>query len=100
LPVADITVEMHRPSQREMKSAGLRLTDMQQQIADQSRNESSELDEDCGNLLRAAVAELGLDVEVQGRIIAVARTIANLDRREWIKASYLCEAINYRMLRR
>jgi magnesium chelatase family protein len=83
-----------------MKCAGMALADMQQQIADQSRNESSDLDEDCSNLLRAAIAELGLDVEVQQRIVAVARTVANLDRSEWIKPSHICEAINYRMLRR
>lgn len=100
LPVADITIEMHRPTEREMKSAGTALADMQRQIADKSRYESIELDEDCGNLLKAAVAELALDVEVQNRIIAVARTIANLDQSERIKPSHLCEAINYRMLRR
>jgi predicted ATPase with chaperone activity len=33
-------------------------------------------------------------------VVAVARTIANLDRSEWIKPSHICEAINYRMLRR
>jgi predicted ATPase with chaperone activity len=98
LPVADITVEMHHPSQREIKSAGTALSDMQRQIADQSCYDSVELDEDCGNLLRAAVAELALDVEVQQRIVAVGRTIANLDRSERIKSSHLCEAINYRML--
>jgi len=98
LPDVDITIEMQRPSQRELKSAGMSLADMQHQIAEKSRYESSELDEDSGNLLRAAVAEFALDVEVQQRSVAVARTIANLDRSERIKSSHLCEAINYRML--
>ena len=50
------------------------------------------------NLLKASVAELCLGTDVQQRIIAIARTIANLDRSERIKASHLCEAINYRAL--
>jgi predicted ATPase with chaperone activity len=100
LPDVDITLDLQRPSQRELKFAGMSLVDMQQQIAEKSRYESSELDEDSGNLLRAAVAEFALDVEVQQRIVAVARTVANLDRSEWIKPSHLCEAINYRMLMR
>ena len=31
--------------------------------------------------------------------MAVARTIADLDRAEQIMASHICEAINYRMMR-
>jgi predicted ATPase with chaperone activity len=98
LPVADITIEMHRPTHRELQSSGTTLADMRRQIGDKSGNESSELDEDSRNLLKASVAELGLDADVQQRIMAVARTIANLDRSERIKASHLCESINYRVL--
>jgi magnesium chelatase family protein len=100
LPVADITVEMYRPTQREMESSGTTLADMSRQIANKSRYDSNELDENCRNLLKASIAELGLDTDAQNRIVAVARTIANLDRAEQIMASHICEAINYRMIGR
>ena len=100
LPVADITVEMYRPTKREMDSPGTTLADMRRQIENKSRYDSNELDENCRNLLKASIAELGLDLEAQPRIMAVARTIANLDRAEQIMACHVCEAINYRMMRR
>ena len=53
--------------------------------------------DDSRNLLRAAVSEYALDADVRNRIIAVARTIANLDHSERIEARHLCEAINYRV---
>ena len=73
---------------------------MKQQIEAKTAYESLELDEDSRNLLKAATAELALDVDARNRILAVARTIANLDRNERIEARHLCEAINYRMFRR
>ena len=59
LPVADMTVEMYRPTQRDMKSPGTTLADMHRQIANKSRYASNELDENCHNLLKASIAELG-----------------------------------------
>jgi magnesium chelatase family protein len=100
LPIADINVEVCPPALREMKSPGTTLAEMRQQIAGKSAYESLELDEDSRNLLKAATAELALDADARSRILAVARTIANLDRGERIEARHLCEAINYRMLNR
>jgi len=58
-----------------------------------------ELDEASRSLFSTAVREVGLDPDQQRRAIAVARTIANLDRQEQIGVSHLMEAINYRALR-
>ena len=44
--------------------------------------------------------ELGLSARAHDKILRVARTIADLDRRDRIEASDLTEAINYRMLDR
>ncbi len=99
LPGADITVEMMRPLERETKTPGTSLADMKKQIEAKADYQGLDLDKIGGNLLRAAVRELGLDPDVQRRIIAVARTIANLDGRKRIEPSHLCEAINYRMMR-
>ena len=99
LPTADITVEMVRPLEREMRTSGTTLADMKEQIEAMSDYQGLDLDRISGNLLRAAAKELGLDPNVQQRIILVARTIANLDQRRTIEPSHISEVINYRMLR-
>lgn len=95
-PVADITVEMVRPPEREMRSAGTTLAEMRKQIEAKTDHSALDLDDVTSGLLRTAVVELGVDPDVRRRIIAVARTIANLDWRERIEAPHLMEAINYR----
>jgi predicted ATPase with chaperone activity len=100
LPVADISIEVVSPAEREMRSPGTTLAEMRQQVEAKSDYQSLELGEDSRNLLKAAVAELALDADARNRILAVSRTIANLDRNERIEARHVCEAINYRMLGR
>ena len=80
-----------------MRTPGTTLAEMRRQVQAKSDFQSLELDEESRNLLKAAVAELGLDTDVRNRIVTVARTIANLDRCERIESRHLCEAINYRM---
>ena len=99
-PVADINVEMVSPTEREMRTAGTAMAEMRRQIEAKSDFESLELDENSRTLLKAAVVELALDADTRNRILAVARTIANLDRNERIESRHVCEAINYRMLGR
>ena len=99
LPFADIHIEVPRPTQREMSRPGTKLAAMTALIADRSGYTSLALDEHATNLLNASIAQLGLDLPARERIIAVARTIANLDRRERITPVHLSEAINYRMFR-
>ncbi|MDY0170387.1 MAG: hypothetical protein RBS80_27835 [Thermoguttaceae bacterium] len=72
---------------------------MRKQIEAKADYQSLDLDTIGGNLLKAAVAELGIDAAVRQRVLLVARTIANLDGREQIEPSHLCEAINYRGVR-
>ncbi len=99
LPVVDICIEVVCPPEREMRSntPGPTLAEMKHQIEIKTAYESLELNDDSRNLLRAAVSEYALDADVRTRVIAVARTIANLDRSERIEARHLCEAINYRV---
>ena len=51
-------------------------------------------------LLRAAVADLGLSARAHDKVLRVARTIADLDGAESIDCSHVSEAINYRLLDR
>lgn len=58
------------------------------------------LDDEGGNLLRAAMTELGLSARAHDKVLRVARTIADLERAPEISAVHINEAINYRMLDR
>jgi magnesium chelatase family protein len=58
------------------------------------------LDDECRNLLRASMDELGLSARAHDKILRVTRTIADLDQSETIQPRHLNEAINYRMLDR
>jgi magnesium chelatase family protein len=97
-PIADITVQVGRPSGREWAIQGTSLAQMKDYIAKMKHFKSLDLDEDSANLLKAATAELGLDPAAHERIIRVVRTIANLDQSKRIGPMHVSEAINYRML--
>jgi magnesium chelatase family protein len=58
------------------------------------------LDDECMNLLRVSVNELGLSARAHDKILRVARTIADLDTSDEIHVSHIQEAVNYRMLDR
>ena len=58
------------------------------------------LDETCRGLLRASMTELGLSARAHDKILRLARTIADLDSSDTIRAPHLNEAINYRILDR
>jgi magnesium chelatase family protein len=51
-------------------------------------------------LLRAAVADLGLSARAHDKVLRVGRTIADLDAADMIACAHVCEAINYRLLDR
>jgi len=58
------------------------------------------LDQDCVDLLEAAVDKLGLSARAYKRILKIARTIADLEQSAAIGAIHIGEAIQYRALDR
>jgi magnesium chelatase family protein len=58
------------------------------------------LDQASLDLLKTNMNELGLSARAHDKILRVARTIADLDESETIRAAHISEAINYRMLDR
>ena len=58
------------------------------------------LDDECMELLRASVNELGLSARAHDKVLRASRTIADLDQSEEIRPAHVQEAVNYRMLDR
>ena len=63
-------------------------------------NKFCRLDEKCRDILRNAFDRLGMSARAHGRILKVARTIADMDRSDDIRPIHLAEAIQYRRLDR
>lgn len=56
------------------------------------------IDYESKKILELAFSKLGLSARAYGRILKVARTIADLDKKENIKKEHVIEAISYRSL--
>ena len=58
------------------------------------------LDDEGSGLLEQAMSELNLSARAHGRILKIARTLADLDGEGDIKTDHVLEAIQYRTLDR
>jgi magnesium chelatase family protein len=120
----DMHIEVPSVAFRELsgESSGTTSSDMRQQVAAARKRQQErfhdtrarynadmshrltrkfcKLDDECRNLLKGSMTELGLSARAHDKILRVARTIADLDGAEDILAAHLNEAINYRMLDR
>jgi magnesium chelatase family protein len=58
------------------------------------------LDQECKDLLKMAIDELGFSARAHDKILKISRTIADLESSDLIKAEHISEAISYRSLDR
>lgn len=70
------------------------------QMTERLLNEFAKLDAQSLDMLRMAMDRLKLSARAYGRILKVARTIADLDQSENIQLSHIAEAVGYRNLDR
>lgn len=70
------------------------------QLTPKMLNKYCSLGKEEKNLIEQAFNTLGLSARAHGRILKVARTIADLDSKENINVSHIAEAIQYRSLDR
>ena len=100
VPVADITVELCNPPECEMNGRllGTSTANVIQQVKQSVEHASLALDRESQLILKASVAELGINASERATILAVARTIANMEDMASIESRHLCEAINYRAI--
>ena len=70
------------------------------QMSSRQIRQFCKLSDECQNLLKDSVNEMGLSARAHDKILRVARTIADMDLSEQIAARHINEAINYRMLDR
>ncbi len=87
-------VRQARSVQRERFADGTTLTNAR--MSDKQVRRYCALDEDSRKLIEMAVDKLGLSVRAYTRILKVARTIADLEGADDIRASHVAEAIQYR----
>jgi magnesium chelatase family protein len=70
------------------------------QLTDKLMNKFCEIDNQGNQILKSAVDKLKLSARSYSRIRKVARTIADMEQSEKIKAIHIAEAIQYRGLDR
>ena len=70
------------------------------QMSSRQIREFCPLNDECVNLMKVSVNELGLSARAHDKVLRLARTIADLAESTNIEFDHLTEAINYRMLDR
>jgi predicted ATPase with chaperone activity len=96
-PVADIFIETPRVPFRELDSRpGTSADDMRRMLADAGPRPVNTFHELAHTLLKHATNELGLTAAQVATTVAIAGTIASLERATRIESTHVAEAVNYR----
>jgi magnesium chelatase family protein len=91
-------VQAAREAQRQRFGAGSHR--LNSRMSSRQLRRYCPLDNECRDLLKTAMDELGLSARAHDRILRVARTVADLDGSAEIRRGHVVEAIGYRSLDR
>lgn len=105
-PYADILIEVPRPDAKRMLSAFTSnkhetKSDVDARIQDFQLADFPEFDRTLGKaetLLHTAIEKLSLDLSEISKVLAVAETIAKMDRSNKYRVEHIAEAIQYQSL--
>lgn len=75
-------------------------TNYNAQMSSKQIRQFCQLNEECINILKISVNDLGLSARAHDKVLRLSRTIADLEASTTIQTHHLTEAINYRMLDR
>lgn len=70
------------------------------QMTSRQLRQLCKLSDSCTKLLETSVNDMGLSARAHDKVLRVARTIADIDGSDDIRAEHVSEAVNYRMLDR
>ena len=93
-------VEQARAIQRARRSAGETIVGTNAHLGAKDAERVCTLDDPGAKLIADAVRRLGLSARAYGKVLRVARTIADLAGTTAIKSAHVAEAISYRVLDR
>ncbi len=93
-------VEKARAVQRARKNAGETLASTNAHLCAKDAERVCSLDDAGAKLIESAVRRLGLSARAYGKVLRVARTIADLDGATALQAVHIAEAIGMRVLDR
>lgn len=113
VPFSELSKQQHAESSKEIRERVIKARDIQNrrystndgiycnaQMRSKDLRTYCQLNEAGSNLLKTAMERLGLSARAYGRILKVARTIADLDNSLYIETNHVAEAIQYRSLDR
>lgn len=112
VPYKELSSNVPGTSSAQMREQVIRARELQQRrfsgtpIRSNARMSSRQLrqfcvlNEECSQILRLGVQELGLSARAHDKVLRVARTIADLEGSPSIEAHHVHEAVNYRVLDR
>ena len=96
----EVRARVARARERQVARAGPRVARCNARLRGAALRRLCAPDDAGRRLLADAVARLGLSARAHDKVLRVARTIADLDGREAVRAVHLAEAIQYRVLDR
>lgn len=97
---AEVRTRVNKARNLQQKRFGGHEVVCNAQMTEKQIHKFCQINEEAHKLIEMAIEKLGLSARAVNRILKVSRTIADLENNEFITASHVAEAIQYRSLDR